>query len=195
MFLHHLLGHLPNYQVWIWERFPVLGPNPNPLAYGEPRLARWHMLKKPNNENVEFSLATSGKCFLWRPYVMARTNQLIHILYGETGRWLLVSPRMVEVLESFGRCPRVSELVGLDCVEEYFPHRGAMQFGMDQDIPRKVVFCPKGNPEMAWQHYTRPISDAKLYIPPLWLNSHVTTRDLEWWKKTRWNEGCCKSEK
>ncbi|KAF7132156.1 hypothetical protein RHSIM_Rhsim09G0022200 [Rhododendron simsii] len=33
----------------------------------------------------------------------------------------------------------VSELVGLDCVEEYFPHSVARQFGMDQDIPRKVV--------------------------------------------------------
>ncbi|XP_058183612.1 serine/threonine-protein phosphatase 7 long form homolog [Rhododendron vialii] len=181
-------------QVWIWERFPVLGPNPNPLAYGEARFARWHMVKKPNNENVEFSLATSGKCFLWRPYVMAGTNQSIHSLYGETGRWLLASPRMAEALESFGRCVRVSELVGLDCIEEYFSHRVARQFGMDQDIPRKVVFCPKGNPEMAWQHYSRPISDAKLYIPPRCLNSHVTTQYLEWWKKPDGTKGVVKVE-
>ncbi|KAI8537469.1 hypothetical protein RHMOL_Rhmol09G0025700 [Rhododendron molle] len=92
------------------------------------------------------------------------------------------------------RCVRISELVGLDCIEEYFPHRVARQFGMDQDIPRKVVFCPKGNPEMAWQHYSRPISDAKLYIPPRCLNSHVTTRYLEWWTKPDGTKGVVKVE-
>ncbi|XP_058183609.1 serine/threonine-protein phosphatase 7 long form homolog [Rhododendron vialii] len=181
-------------QVWIWERFPALGPNPNPLENGEPRLARWHMVKKPNTENVNFAVATSGKCFLWRPYVMAGTNQLIHNLYGETGKWLSVSPRLDEVLESFGRCVRVSELVGLDCIEEYFPHRVAMQFGMDQDIPRKVAFCPKGNPEIAWQHYSRPISDAKLYIPSRCFKSHVTTRYFKWWKKSDGTKGVVKVE-
>ncbi|KAI8537464.1 hypothetical protein RHMOL_Rhmol09G0025200 [Rhododendron molle] len=179
-------------QVWIWERFPALGPNPNPLENGEPRLARWHMVKKPNIENVDFAVATSGKCFLWR--VMTGTNQLIHNLYGETEKWLSVSSRLDEVLESFGRCVRVSELVGLDCIEEYFPHRVAMQFGMDQDIPRKVVFCPKGNPEIAWQHYARPISDAKLYIPSRCFKSHVTTRYFEWWKKSDGTKGVVKVE-
>ncbi|KAI8537463.1 hypothetical protein RHMOL_Rhmol09G0025200 [Rhododendron molle] len=179
-------------KVWIWERFPALGPNPNPLENGEPRLARWHMVKKPNIENVDFAVATSGKCFLWR--VMTGTNQLIHNLYGETEKWLSVSSRLDEVLESFGRCVRVSELVGLDCIEEYFPHRVAMQFGMDQDIPRKVVFCPKGNPEIAWQHYARPISDAKLYIPSRCFKSHVTTRYFEWWKKSDGTKGVVKVE-
>ncbi|KAF7133462.1 hypothetical protein RHSIM_Rhsim09G0021900 [Rhododendron simsii] len=181
-------------KVWIWERFPALGPNPNPLENGEPRLARWHMVKKPNTENVDFAVATSGKCFLWHPCVMAGTNQLIHNLYGETGKWLSVSPCLDEVLESFGRCVRVSELVGLDCIEEYFPHRVAMQFGMDQDIPRKVVFCPKGNPEIAWQHYAKPISDAKLYIPSRCFRSHVTTRYFEWWKKSDGTKGVVKVE-
>ncbi|KAH7834410.1 hypothetical protein Vadar_015680 [Vaccinium darrowii] len=43
------------------------------------------------------------------------------------------------LVESFARCLRVSELVGLDCMEQYLPHRVSMQFGMDQDVPRKAV--------------------------------------------------------
>ncbi|KAH7836289.1 hypothetical protein Vadar_034345 [Vaccinium darrowii] len=126
-------------QVWIWERFPALGPNPNRMEYGEPRLARWHMVNKLNLKNIEFDVATSGKCFLWRPYIMAGTNPLIHKLYGETENWVLVGPHLVEVMESFARCLRVSELVGLDCMEQYLPHRVSMQFGMDQDVPRKCL--------------------------------------------------------
>ncbi|KAH7835058.1 hypothetical protein Vadar_022473 [Vaccinium darrowii] len=170
-------------QVWIWERFPALGPNPNRLEYGEPRLARWHMVNKLNLKNIEFDVATSGKCFLWRPYIMAGTNPLIRNLYGETENWVLVGPRLVEVVESFARCLRVSELVGLDCMEQYSPHRVSMQFGMDQDVPRKVVFRSNRNPEIAWENYTRPILDAKLYIPSRCSQSCVTTQYFEWWKK------------
>uniref|UniRef100_A0A6N2KA70 Aminotransferase-like plant mobile domain-containing protein n=1 Tax=Salix viminalis TaxID=40686 RepID=A0A6N2KA70_SALVM len=38
-------------------------------------------------------------------------------------------------LHSFVICLHASELVGLDCKESYLPHRVAMQFGMDQDLP------------------------------------------------------------
>ncbi|KAH7833262.1 hypothetical protein Vadar_004616 [Vaccinium darrowii] len=180
-------------QVWIWERFPALGPKPNPLKNGEPSLARWHMVKKPNIE-VEFAIAMSGKCFLWRPYVLAGTNQLIHKLYGEKEKWVSNSPHLVEVVGSFGRCIRVSELVGLDCIEQYFPHRVAMQFGMDQDVPRKVVFRSNGNPEIAWENYTRPILDDKLYIPSRCSESHVTTRYFEWLKKSIGSRGVVNEE-
>ncbi|KAG5530707.1 hypothetical protein RHGRI_025619 [Rhododendron griersonianum] len=181
-------------QVWIWERFPALGPHPNPVRDGDPILARWHMVKKPNTGNVDLAMASSGRCFQWRPYVMAETHQLIHKLYGETDKWVSVRPHLVEVLESFGRCVRVAELVGMDCIEQYFPHRVAMQFGMDQDVPGKVVFHSDGNSEIAWENYSRPISDAKLYIPSRYFESDVTTRYLEWWKNSNGTKGVVKEE-
>ncbi|KAH7850451.1 hypothetical protein Vadar_033199 [Vaccinium darrowii] len=126
----------------------------------------------------------SGKCFLWRPYITAGTNPLIRKLYGELENWILVSPCLVEVVESFAKCVWVSELVELNCMEQYFPHRVSMQFGMDQDVPRKVMFRSNGNPKIAWENYTRPIFYAKLYVPSRCFHSCVTTQYFEWWKKS-----------
>jgi len=63
---------------------------------------------------------------------------------------------------SFVICLRVSELVGIDSIEQYLPHRVAMQFGMDQDVPSYV---PRLNEtkENAWRNYCRPISDENLF--------------------------------
>ncbi|KAJ6776478.1 PROTEIN MAIN-LIKE 2 [Salix koriyanagi] len=44
-------------------------------------------------------------------------------------------------LHSFVICLHASELVGLDCKDSYLPHRVAMQFGMDQDLPGVSVRC------------------------------------------------------
>lgn len=79
---------------------------------------------------------------------------------------------------------RVCELVGLDCVEQYLPHRVAMHFGMDQDVPGHVA-RHKESPEIAWRTYNKnPISDTKLYIPSRLSKSGVTTRYSEWWRQT-----------
>ncbi|XP_056698312.1 uncharacterized protein [Spinacia oleracea] len=45
-------------QLWVWERFPTLGPLPISLLDGEPRLARWRDLKKQKNEScvIHFEL-------------------------------------------------------------------------------------------------------------------------------------------
>ncbi|KAK9269289.1 hypothetical protein L1049_001059 [Liquidambar formosana] len=83
--------------------------------------------------------------------------------------------------ESFARCLRVCELVGLDCIEQYLPHRVAMQFGLDQDIPDRVCRSNE-TPEIAWSNYNRPIGDTKLYVPPRLFESDVTTRYSRWWK-------------
>jgi hypothetical protein len=37
---------------------------------------------------------------------------------------------------------RVSELVGFDAIEQYLPHRVAMQFGMDHDVPSSKRLNP-----------------------------------------------------
>ncbi|KAJ0046034.1 hypothetical protein Pint_04185 [Pistacia integerrima] len=46
-----------------------------------------------------------------------------------------VDPNLSEELQSFAHCLTVSELLGFECIERYLPHRVAMQFGMDQDLP------------------------------------------------------------
>ncbi|KAK9268706.1 hypothetical protein L1049_000467 [Liquidambar formosana] len=53
---------------------------------------------------------------------------------------------------------RVCELVGIDCIEQYLPHRVAMQFGMDQDIPGHVARCNE-TPEVAWRSYRGEFDD------------------------------------
>jgi hypothetical protein len=55
-------------------------------------------------------------------------------------------------------------LVGFDAIEQYLPHRVAMQFGMDQDVPSYV---PKFNEteSVVWKNYFRPISNKNLYFP------------------------------
>jgi hypothetical protein len=78
---------------------------------------------------------------------------------------------------------RVSELVRFDSIEQYLPHRVAMQFGFDQDVPSYV---PRFNEtqEIAWKNYCRPISDKKLYFPPRLFEADVTTRYAKWWKQS-----------
>ncbi|KAI3673486.1 hypothetical protein L6452_39605 [Arctium lappa] len=89
-----------------------------------------------------------------------------------------------EELESWVRCLRASELVGIcgSCIEQYLPHRVAMQFGMDQDIPGDL---PQTNasPETAWRFCTRPIRDVKVYLPSKLCEPCMTARYLEWWNK------------
>lgn len=102
-------------------------------------------------------------------------------------RLVEVNPHIDEEIEEFARCLRVSELVGLDCIENYFPHRVAMQFGMDQDLPGCVAPCSK-ELEIAWNNYSRPISDATLYIPSRLSTGGVTTLYLEWWKQSMFGQ-------
>lgn len=97
--------------------------------------------------------------------------------------WVPVDPNLDEEIESFARFLRVSDLVGLECIEQYFPHRVAMQFGMDQHLPGYVARCNK-SPETAWSNYIKPISDVKLYVPSRISNGDVSTRYLEWWKQS-----------
>ncbi|KAG5546498.1 hypothetical protein RHGRI_018623 [Rhododendron griersonianum] len=93
---------------------------------------------------------------------------------------------MNEDFESFARffrpCElvnlRIFELVGFDSLERYLPHRIAMRFGMDQDLPGLV---PRFNdiPEVAWENYSRPIKDGRLYVPSRLYKLDVTTQYLE----------------
>lgn len=171
-------------QLWAWERLPVSRSNPNRISNGEPRSARWHKLMPVRTENIRSSLDSAGECFQWRPYAIAVENWLFPTFYPDKEQWVLVDSCLDQELESFARCFRVCNLVGLDCIQQYFPHRVARQFGMDQDIPACVPPLQNQNAQIAWNKYNRMIGDARIYVPPRLMESDVTTQYLNWWKQS-----------
>ncbi|GJU32380.1 aminotransferase-like mobile domain-containing protein [Tanacetum coccineum] len=157
-------------QIWIWERFRNLRPNCSDSC--GPRFARWEK-KKLRIENVD----SGFEDFCWRPYAENSDDKF--------GRWAVVGDCIDEELESWVHCLRVSELVGIDgkCIQQYLPHRVAMQFGMNQDVPGDLARV-NGSREIAWRFYTRPVKDVKVYIPSRVFEPYVTVRYLEWWNKS-----------
>ena len=128
-------------QVWTWERFRELRPNnTNPLRQGEPRLALWDEAKPRKTKrhvrmrrkrNVREILANSKmESFEWRPYTKAVRNWNFPKFYPEKAMSVPIGPDLDEEFISFARCIKVSELVGKDSVECYFPNRVASQFGL-----------------------------------------------------------------
>ncbi|KAL8033610.1 hypothetical protein ABFX02_13G170633 [Erythranthe guttata] len=173
-------------QVWAWERFPSLRPR-KPICIGqdEPRLARWSNSKKSNIEDISVKMDSAGEEFQWRPYTTTAGNAVLKMnYYKDREYWAVVGSDMDEDLEGMVRFLRASELVGLeeDCIEQYLPHRVAMQFGMDQDLPGHVPRV-NANADVAWRDYIRPIGDAKIYVPPRLFEADVTTRYFKWWRK------------
>ncbi|KAK0599574.1 hypothetical protein LWI29_006517 [Acer saccharum] len=161
-------------QIWAWERFLELRPKPNLIQLGEPRFAQWHKTIF-RVENVRTVLDSAEESFDWRPYTKTSKHWNFPKFYAEKEMWVSVDPDRCEELESFARCLRISELIGRGCVEHYFPHRVAMQFGLDQDLPACVAQV---------SDYNKPISYANLYVPPRLYEADVTTRYLEWWKES-----------
>ncbi|KAF3959312.1 hypothetical protein CMV_015860 [Castanea mollissima] len=171
-------------QLWAWERFPALRPSPISISQCEPRPARWSKLKKVSIENVRLAIDTAEESFQWRPYAIAANhNWLFPKFYEEKEQWVSVDAALDKELESFALCLRVCELLGLHCIQQYLPHRVAMQFGIDQDLPGHVARYNMSQ-GIAWSHYNRSIGDSKLYIPPRLFEADVTMRYFEWWKQS-----------
>jgi hypothetical protein len=168
-------------QVWAWERFPKLQPKPNVTDLEVPRLARWHNVNSSTVRNVRLALDSEGS-FQWRPYATA-VESLCYKIYGDEEKWVLVDVDVDEELKSFTRCLRACELVGIGCVEQYSPHRVAMQFGMDQDLPGPVKRRNETQ-ELSWKRFDKQIKNAMLYIPSRHCKPDVTLRYLEWWKQS-----------
>nr|XP_043620139.1 serine/threonine-protein phosphatase 7 long form homolog [Erigeron canadensis] len=169
-------------QVWIWERFCKLRPNPGHSC--SPRFAKWG--NKLPVKDVSSFVGSALEEFCWQPYGEdLNDHSLLSKLYQDVGRWVVLDVCLDEGLESWARCSRVSELVGIDgnCIEQYLPHRVAMQFGMNQDVPGDVARTNETS-EVAWNFYSRPVTDAKLYIPSRVSEPHVTARYLEWSNKS-----------
>ncbi|XVF67843.1 hypothetical protein PTKIN_Ptkin10aG0154100 [Pterospermum kingtungense] len=169
-------------QVWAWERFVELRPKPNSIAKGQPRLVQWHDVSC-KVENVMLALESAGGSFEWRPYAMQIENWKQPKFYRENEVCISITARLDKELESFARCLKASELVGLGCVEHYLPHRVAMQFGMDQDIPG-CVHRSNETPEIAWLNYSESLAGVKLYIPSRLYKAGVSAQYLKWWKQS-----------
>ncbi|XP_022762117.1 uncharacterized protein LOC111308018 [Durio zibethinus] len=169
-------------QVWAWERFVELRPKPNLIEKGQPRLFQWHDVSC-KVENVRLALESASGSFEWRPYALQIDNWKQPKFYRENEVCISITARLDKELESFARCLKASELVGLDCVEQYLPHRVAMQFGIDQDIPG---FVPQSNetPEIAWLNYCESLTAVKLYIPSRLYKAGVSARYLQWWNQS-----------
>ncbi|PPS18963.1 hypothetical protein GOBAR_AA01609 [Gossypium barbadense] len=161
--------------VWAWERFLGSRPMPNSISHGEPRITKWHRLKV-NVSDIKLPINSTGKSFQWRPYAIAINGwslpKFYHILIDS-------HTHLNEDIHSFARCLRVSELVGLESIEQYLPQR----FGMDQDLPRCFARC-NGNPDIAWRNYSRPIQDSVLYIPSRLFKVDITLQYSNWWKQS-----------
>ncbi|KAJ8433892.1 hypothetical protein Cgig2_004614 [Carnegiea gigantea] len=166
-------------QLWAWERFPTLAPIPRVITHGEPRLARWSKLRNPTCGDLSMALDSPKEAFVWRPYATNVENLSLACFYGDMEKW--VSLDSGGPWESFARCLRVCQLVGLDCIEEYLPHRVAMQFGMDQDIPSSVPIV-RETLKVTWNNYNRPIIGVKLYVPSRMFKGYVSARYSDWWK-------------
>jgi hypothetical protein len=61
-------------QIWVWERFKNLQPQPMLINHGDPILLRWHKVRslQMNIDSVKLALDSATNDFLWRPYVTSK---------------------------------------------------------------------------------------------------------------------------
>lgn len=175
-------------QVWAYERIMELQPpgQPGQLSPGEPRMARWHHQRGGGQdlygypENVRAVLDSTKESFDFRPYTKPLSNFKFPRFYMEDNCWVHLQSDDKNIV-AFGRCLRFCKLVGVHCIEPYYPHRVALQFGYDQDVPG-VVSARNETPELAWKDYIRPIAGDMMYIPARLSDGDVTVRYIRWWK-------------
>ncbi|KAM3302425.1 hypothetical protein P3S67_016927 [Capsicum chacoense] len=111
-------------QLWAWERFTSLQPKPSTVIdAGEPRVARWHKVKKLNCVDPRSEIDSAAEHFLWRPYAVDIVkNWDINKFYKDRDEYVVVGQKMGSEILIFARLVRASELVGMDCVEQYNPY-------------------------------------------------------------------------
>ncbi|CAK8538831.1 unnamed protein product [Lathyrus sativus] len=166
-------------QLWLFERFPILGPScPHELKKGEPKAARWHKLNSDSERaGFEFILSAleSKENFRWRPYVDDLKNWCFVSHYKENEQFVDVEDGSnCDELRCFGMCLCADNIFSLDCVEKYMPYRVAMQFGMDQDVP-------PGEFTFMSPFYNESFS---LYVPAKCYKPCVSLEYHNWWKKS-----------
>ncbi|XP_062014336.1 uncharacterized protein LOC133730839 [Rosa rugosa] len=162
-------------QLWALERFQgVLKSPPKRLNPCEPRAAQW------NKVNIKISLPdvrreiNLAKNFRWRPYAAELTNWQ-HGSYYLADKLCFYDKTTDQNLQSYVECLCCAELVGVeDCKEKYLPHRVAMQFGIDQDLPGDPAACSglDGNSDT---------TDVCFFLPGRFFEPCVTARYSYWW--------------
>ncbi|XP_074319850.1 uncharacterized protein LOC141656734 [Silene latifolia] len=175
-------------QVWACERFPSLGPIPRMIKSGEIRLARWvsHARRLYDDlDDMKMCLDSSRETFRWRPYTISLANWSLPRFYVDAGEWVDVDSHKDSKL--FFRCLTVGQLVGLNCVEGYNPHRVALQFGFDQDIPESINRS-KASCKLGWLGHKKNLRGLKLYIPARLHEGDVTRRYFNWWRAGPYSE-------
>ncbi|KAI4308027.1 hypothetical protein L6164_031146 [Bauhinia variegata] len=163
--------------VWALERFPTLQPNAYRIEPNEPRLAKWHRLRARENAVLCSDIDNAGGSFLWRPYSQSSSLKF----FCENAKSEYLSSDSDEDFLSFTLCLWPSELVAMDYIKQYLPHRVAMQFGMNQDIPGSIT-CFSENHIVAWQNNDKPMMGMMLYIPSSCFHPQVTRHYFEWWR-------------
>ncbi|KAL1191796.1 putative serinePthreonine-protein phosphatase 7 long form [Cardamine amara subsp. amara] len=172
-------------QIWIWERFKSIRPEAKVIPRGKHRIARWSGLSQ-RFENVGQIVLDD---FIWRPYIEPLKNWNPPRFYLEEAKLVRIDESLngdnnAEFI-SFARCVRVSKLVGIGLVENYNPHRVAMQFGLAQDLPDLVTNHSSNFTEKeAWDDYNKSLDGLKLYIPSRLDTASVAARYQDWWMKT-----------
>ncbi|WVZ59686.1 hypothetical protein U9M48_009796 [Paspalum notatum var. saurae] len=173
-------------QVWLWERFPQLRPEKTNTAAapddvpggGVPRVARWHDVCTALDTRYVHKVLVSPESFEWLPYGSTSSFDLKPETCG--GCWVRGHDiaRSRELL-SYARCLHPCELVGMNCIEMYRPHRVARQLGFDQDVPGNVVRV-NSTWEKAWDTYNIEAKNLSFIVP-----NHepgVTVKYAQWWK-------------
>ncbi|KAM7251309.1 hypothetical protein ACFE04_023192 [Oxalis oulophora] len=168
-------------QLWAWERFRGLCPIPKTICHTDPRAARWEDVKNVNISDIKVALDCAVGSFLWRPYAIVQIPRF----NKEKEEWVHMKPDKQEKIICLVLCLRVSELVGIGkkCIELYLPHRVAMQFGFDQDVPMQVDQCHDITAEIAWYNYARALNCSSIYIPSLSVEAGVSVKYMEWWSR------------
>ncbi|KFK44215.1 hypothetical protein AALP_AA1G229600 [Arabis alpina] len=166
-------------QVWIWERFKSVRPEAIVILRDKPRIAQWDGL----NQRIDGLIVLDG--FEWRPYTKPLKYWNPSRFYAEEAKWITIGDADDDEFVSFARCLRVSKLVGIGVVEDYYPNRVAMQFGLSQDVPYLVTSHQNRNftEKEAWNDYNQSLNGLKLYIPSRLSTGLVTARYREWWMK------------
>ncbi|XP_019094640.1 PREDICTED: uncharacterized protein LOC104758384 isoform X1 [Camelina sativa] len=166
-------------QVWIWERFRNTRPKAREIPKGEPRIAQWGGLPQRSKTRLRFD------DFEWRPYTKPLKNWNPLRFYLEEAMWVTVDDSVDDdEFVSFARCVTVSQLVGDGFLEDYFPNRVAMQFGLAQDLPALVTRRRNFTEKEAWNDYSKSLDGLKLYMPCRLDRGSVTTRYRVWWLKS-----------
>nr|XP_020197482.1 uncharacterized protein LOC109783281 [Aegilops tauschii subsp. strangulata] len=170
-------------QLWVWERFPELRPEaeiPSTASHGDdpgmPRAAKWHNVRNPLDPGYIHAVLMSPEEFEWRPY----GGSSFALPQGKDGCWVHCHDVATsKELQSFAQCLLPCELVGMQCIEHYCPHRVARQLGFDQDVPGTVTranSCRK----TAWATYRMRPEDVSFFVPRR--DPGMTVEYAQWWK-------------